>query len=122
MTASQLKEETNNMKHKFIALIAIFIIIGASSARAEEEYDFTANDKFTRSVANIATFYLEVPASVYKATVDENPIIGLFYGLSVGAAKGVARLAVGIIELGTFPFEPYTPLMEPEFLILERKK
>ena len=110
------------MKKTAILLILAFLInISAPLSMAQEDEDaLTANDKFTRSVVNIATFYLEVPMSVYKTSKDENPVTGILYGLTLGVAKGLVRLAVGVIELGTFPFEPYEPLLEPEFLMFER--
>ncbi len=108
---------------KIILLLSITVLLNSAAAicSAEElEEDFSANDKFTRSVVNIATFYLEVPRTVYETTKDENLVTGVLYGLPLGFAKGLVRFAVGVIELGTFPFEPFEPLLEPEFLILER--
>ena len=110
------------MRRLFTYLSIFLVLLNAMAAWAEEGYEFTANDKFTRSVVNIATFYLEAPIVVYETSVNENPIAGILYGLPVGVAKSALRLAVGAIELGTFPFEPYAPLMEPEFLLFERKE
>ena len=109
---------------KLILFLSIAFLAAATplicSAQEELDEDFSSNDKFTRSVVNIATFYLEVPKAIYETSKDENPITGVLYGLPLGVGKSVVRFAVGVIELGTFPFEPFEPLLEPEFLILER--
>ncbi|MEE8359574.1 MAG: exosortase system-associated protein, TIGR04073 family [Candidatus Omnitrophota bacterium] len=104
-----------------LLFLAVFLNSAVTICSAEElEKDFSANDKFTRSVVNIATFYLEVPRTVYETTKDKNLVTGVLYGLPLGFAKGLVRFAVGVVELGTFPFEPFEPLLEPEFLLLER--
>lgn len=107
-----------------IAMLLLFTIILNNnislSFAGEEEDEYTANDKFTRGAVNMATFYLEVPKTIYDTSVEENPITGLLYGLPMGFAKGLVRFAIGVVELGTFPFEPYGPLIEPEFLMLEK--
>lgn len=112
------------MKRILAIFIVSSIILHGAVIYAQEEDDmaeeFTANDKFTRGIVNIATCYLEVPMNVYETSKDENVVTGLLYGMTVGVAKSLVRLAIGAVELGTFPFEPYSPLMEPEYLILKK--
>ncbi|MFH1753352.1 MAG: exosortase system-associated protein, TIGR04073 family [Candidatus Omnitrophota bacterium] len=110
---------------KLFAVLFITLLLNSSAPissaqEAEAEEDFSASDKFTRSVVNIATFYLEVPKTVYETTRDENIVTGLLYGIPMGFAKGAIRLVSGVIEFGTFPLEPFEPILEPEFLLLER--
>jgi putative exosortase-associated protein (TIGR04073 family) len=106
-------------KNAILILCAIAIIaLCAKPCTAEDaDNDFTANDKFTRGIVNCTTFYLEVPMSVYKTTKEENPVTGVLFGLPAGIAKGLVRFGIGVVETLTFPFEPYAPLIEPEYLI-----
>ncbi len=110
---------------KKAALLLIFLLmlanIPAASADDNDAYEYTANDKLTRSMMNIVTFYLEAPITIYNTSVEENPITGLLYGLPLGGAKSAHRLIMGIVELGTFPFPPYEPMIEPECLLFKRK-
>ena len=58
----------------------------------------------------------EPPISVYEISKERNPLIGFFYGIPVGIGRGLFRASVGVVEIFTFPFEPYGPTVEPEFL------
>jgi len=115
------------MKGSVFFVLAIMLIFAAyvpvcgaaEEPGADEDKASTANDKFTRGVVNISTCYLEVPMTVYKTSKEENPITGVLFGIPAGIARGAVRLVVGVIELGTFPFQPYEPMLEPEYLIIK---
>lgn len=107
-----------------VVFLTISLFIGHSAVlnAAEEEREYTAFDKFSRGIFNVLTSPFEVPITVYDTSVEENPITGLLYGFPLGIAKGGIRLCIGAVEITTFPFPPYRPLFEPEFLLFQSKK
>lgn len=103
------------MKKYLLALgVAVFVLTGlVSSALAEEDNAFT---KFGRGMANIVIspgeFYTQ-PVLLSKNNASSTSIFG---GLLKGAAMFVAREAVGVYEVLTFPFplpKGYRPIIEP---------
>lgn len=109
------------LKKIFIPMILISIVLTTAPCFGQDdEIAYTANDKFIRGALNLTTWYLEAPMTAYEISVDENPLIGILYGLPVGVAKSIMRCIIGVVEISTFPFEPYEPILEPEFLIIKR--
>lgn len=101
--------------------IAIFLVIllcaGQTMAlyAAEPGREYTAFDKFSRSIFNVFTSYLEIPFTVFKVSVEKNPLEGVLYGLPLGVGKSIIRFGTGLVELTMFPYPPYEPLYEPEY-------
>ena len=119
------KRGDSNMKTGFIFLVlGLLLIHNTAPCVALDDkggYQYTANDKLTRGISNFGTFFLELPIAVYKTSVEENPLMGLTYGMALGFTKSALRLTASVIEVATFPFEPYEPMIEPEFLLFKRK-
>jgi putative exosortase-associated protein (TIGR04073 family) len=101
---------------KLIVGLLIFILVAGLSSYAFAENAFT---KLGRGLVNTATGWLEVPKKVYDTSKDENVLVGITVGTAKGVGWGIARTAVGIYEIVTFPFpipEGYEPIIEPEYV------
>lgn len=110
------------MKRMALFLIPLFFISTCIiSAAEEDEYEYTSYDKFTRGIFNSITFPLEIPITIHNISVEKNPLIGILFGLPVGIGKSVIRMCIGLVEFTTFPFEPYEPIIEPEYLFKKSK-
>lgn len=106
---------------KMVVSILIFIIFASHAmvlCAAEPEQEYTAHDKFARGIFNLVTFLFEVPITVHEVSVNENPVMGLLYGLPLGIGKSIVRLLVGVVEAATAPMPPYKPVLEPEYLLI----
>lgn len=78
--------------------------------------------KLGRGVANTLTGVVEIPRHIYLISKEENPLLGMTWGLVKGAAVGLLRTACGIYETITFPIPApadYEPMIEPEFVFEE---
>jgi len=79
-------------------------------------YNKTPINKIGRGVANIATFYLEVPASMFQVSKDKGELLGLTLGFFQGMFTSLLRLTVGVYDTVTFVIPSYSkPLMSPEY-------
>ena len=98
-------------------LLIICLILSFSSIAKAENNAFT---KLGRGAANTLTGWLEVPKNVYVTSSEKNPLMGISYGLLKGLGLGIARTAVGLYEVITFPFPlpaDYEPIMAPEYVL-----
>jgi putative exosortase-associated protein (TIGR04073 family) len=82
-------------------------------------YEKTPLNKLERGILNIATFYLEIPASEYRVTKDKD---NAFFGATMGTVQGVFtalfRGLTGVLDTVTFLVPPYNkPLMVPEYAV-----
>lgn len=113
------------MNMKKMAIFLIFLLSISHSAilnAAEIEKEYSASGKFTRGIFNIITFPFELPVTIYKTSTEQNILAGLLYGIPAGLGRGAIRMCAGLVEFTTFPFPPYEPIIEPEFLFIEKKE
>ncbi len=112
------------MKRLIIFLIiASFINCGMLSYTAEgNESEYTGQDKFSRGIFNVLTWPFELPITIYEYSVEENPLVGVLYGVPVGIGRAVVRMVTGLVELITFAQPPYGPMVEPEYLFIKKEK
>lgn len=83
---------------------------------AEMHYNKTPINKFGRGMANIATFYLEVPASMFKVSQEKGELLGFTVGFFQGIFTSLLRLTTGLYDTVTFVIPSYSkPLMQPEY-------
>lgn len=78
--------------------------------------------KLGRGLANAVTGVVEIPKKVILISKNDNPALGLTWGLVKGAAVGLLRTAVGVYETVTFPIPApadYEPMIQPEFVFQE---
>jgi len=101
------------------AILAILIIMGAGTAYSDSlDGEYTAQDKFTRGIVNLFTCWIEMPLSIHEVSVNENPVMGVLYGIPLGLGKTAVRLGTAALELVTFPLPPFEPMIDPEYLVL----
>jgi putative exosortase-associated protein (TIGR04073 family) len=104
------------MKKYLLAFgVIAFILINLvpMSPAAEEDNAFT---KFGRGMANIATSPGELYTQPLLLSKNNDVATALFGGLLKGAGMFIAREAVGVYEVVTFPFpmpKGYRPLIQP---------
>ncbi len=113
-------------------LMALVGLLAAATACAAEEKnppptdrvdDFfirhnlhPAAQKLGRGIGNIATGWMEIPATMEKRYTPQDAPTAIFTGLTYGLLKGVARTAVGVYETVTcaIPYpENYAPILPP---------
>ncbi|HYB73029.1 MAG TPA: exosortase system-associated protein, TIGR04073 family [Candidatus Sulfotelmatobacter sp.] len=104
-------------KQIIVGLAVLTAALTAAPAFAAEGPDHVGNpgEKLARGVVNITTGWVEVPKETALGVQEAGPP-GLIGGLLKGVALGVARTAVGGLEVGTF-FLPiphgYEPILKP---------
>jgi putative exosortase-associated protein (TIGR04073 family) len=105
------------------AILAILLIVGAGTACSDTlDGEYTAQDKFTRSIVNFFTCWMEIPLSVHEVSVNENPVMGVLYGIPLGLGKAAVRIGTAALEFVTFPVPPFEPMVDPEYLVLGTNK
>jgi putative exosortase-associated protein (TIGR04073 family) len=116
-----------------VSLVICFIMIvlfGSSNAYSSDiqgspapfnsgnmGYETTPVHKLGRGVANILTFYLEIPASELRAGECHHDTFAAFLtGTFQGIFTALYRGLTGVCDVITFFAPPYDkPLMEPEY-------
>ena len=62
--------------------------------------------KAGRGIVNILTCWIEIPKNLHLGTQEENPLVGVGWGLLKGTGLAATRLLIGAYETVTFPI-PY---------------
>lgn len=73
-------------------------------------------EKLGRGLANVATGWLEVPATIEQRYHEDDPAATMISGAFIGVFKAIGRTAVGAFETVTFllPIPPdYGPILPP---------
>lgn len=89
----------------FLALAALAAVFTSGCAGPEEKLGRGMSNTF--EVARMG----EVRRSVEQAAIFESPSAGYTVGLVRGVDRTVARTAMGIYEIATFPLPPYQPVL-----------
>ena len=76
-----------------------------------------AERKLGRGILNLSEFTRlgEIQRSVEQTAIWDNPEKAYTSGLIRGINRSVARTAVGLYEIATFPFASYDPIFLPEY-------
>lgn len=81
-------------------------------------YSKTALNKLERGTANMATFWMELPASVARVSSESNPVMGATVGAVNGVFTSAIRGLTAIFDVATFMIPSYSkPVMKPEYAI-----
>lgn len=82
-------------------------------------YGKTPLNKLGRGVINVSTFYLEIPAAVFRVSDEtNNEILGVTLGTAEGLFTALLRGMVGLYDTVTFLIPSYSKtLMKPEYAI-----
>ncbi|NQT06766.1 MAG: exosortase system-associated protein, TIGR04073 family [Candidatus Omnitrophica bacterium] len=120
------------MKKAIICIISIFVLLYPTTAQAillsEETLSSTdiyeADDrpeftKLSRGLFNFVTAPLELFINMYEISKEEGVLKGILLGFPIGIARGIFRATAGLVEIATFPFDPYGPIIKPEYLLLD---
>lgn len=92
------------MRLRSMAVLAA--ALGVAGGIAEPAWAQDPIHKMGRGVVNVLTGWIELPKQVHLGSQEENPIVGLGWGLFRGASLTVLRAGVGLFETLTFPL-PY---------------
>jgi len=102
------------------ALLGFLVLSALPVWAATEAKSYTWKDKLKRGALNIISCPVEVARNIHTTTEEKNLLVGWTVGLLKGLGEGVVRLAVGVIDVVTFPFDfPDSnkgPLIDPEFV------
>ncbi len=118
------------MKKYFLILcLIIFAFLAPSNVYSAESetavnvtdlgYERTPFNKLARGVLNLATFVVEIPASIIRVSKEKD---NAFLGGTVGAVQGLVtallRGLTGVFDTTTFIIPPYDKtLLEPEYAV-----
>jgi putative exosortase-associated protein (TIGR04073 family) len=81
-------------------------------------YSKTALNKLERGSANMATFWMELPASVARVSNESNPVMGVTVGAVNGVFTSAIRGLTAVFDVATFMIPPYSkPVMKPEYAL-----
>jgi putative exosortase-associated protein (TIGR04073 family) len=81
-------------------------------------YGKTALNKLERGSMNMATFWMELPASVARVSSESNPVLGVTVGAVNGVFTSAIRGLTAIFDVTTFMIPSYSkPVMKPEYAI-----
>lgn len=100
-------------------LIVLLIRFATVALAGEEPIAGTAAQKAVRGLGNAALGVpLEIPKTVYYATLEDGPVYGLTVGVLEGLSWGIARTLTGVYEIVTFPFpipDAYRSIYQPQY-------
>lgn len=101
------------------ALVVLLIRFATVALAGEEPVAGTAAQKAVRGLGNAALGVpLEIPKTVYYATLEDGPVYGLTVGVLEGLSWGIARTLTGVYEIVTFPFpipDEYRSIYQPQY-------
>ena len=91
----------------FLSLLVV-VLIAAGCAGPEQ--------KLGRGIRNVTEFGRmgEIRRSMEQSAIWEGPDVAYTTGFIHGLNRSVARTAVGVYEIATFPFPDYDPVFFPE--------
>ncbi|MEY4959882.1 MAG: hypothetical protein RL610_61 [Pseudomonadota bacterium] len=99
---------------KSLLLLSSLLLFTPQVSMAES-YRIGAGEKFLSGIANVATGVLELPKTMILTSQREN----IFYGMSIGMAKGVMHMAgrtlIGALNVATFLL-PTDPWVDPQYI------
>lgn len=110
------------MKTSIVISVLLLCLITAGGSAYAEEKEYKPVDKLSRGLFNSFTFLFEIPYNIYKTSVEKDPLTGILYGLPLGVGKSAIRAVVSLVDITTFPFPPYEPLIEPETFFSHKKE
>ena len=97
-----------------IALLVLLLATGLYPAPAHAANVFT---KLGRGVANTATGWVELPASIGEKKREGTAVLWLVTGTVEGLIKAVTRTFYGVWDIVSCPIPPYDgPLLDPPTL------
>lgn len=100
-----------------VAVLLLAFSVAAYVASPAAGKDQNAGTKLIRGFTNLVGCWLEVPKQIYLTSKEDNPYVGLTYGLVKGLGYGLYRGAAGIFETVTFVIPPYDKiLIDPELV------
>lgn len=77
---------------------AALLVAGAGPVWAQDPIH-----KAGRGMANVLTCWIELPKNIQLGTQEDNPFLGVGWGVIKGVGLGATRLVVGAYEAVTFP-------------------
>ena len=105
------------MKRNIALLLVVLFVLNLASPA----YCDNALTKLCRGICNIITAPLEIPNRVGKVRDSSGLYSACTYGFIQGVVMMGLRMAVGMVEVGTFPLpnpEKYRPVLtDPEYFI-----
>ena len=114
------------------AVVAVSVVCAgnASAASNEPQWLMRPVEKLGRGIANVAFCFLEMPMQWVEVSREDGNIAGLTKGTLKGVCYVVARLAVGVVDVVTFPCPlpdcpdypedagwGYGPIMRPAWVV-----
>ena len=114
------------------AVVAVSVICAGSANAASNEPQWLMRpvEKLGRGIANVAFSFLELPMQWVEVSREDGNIAGLTKGTLKGVCYVVARIAVGVVDVVTFPCPlpdcpdypedagwGYGPIMRPAWVV-----
>ncbi|MDD5034312.1 MAG: exosortase system-associated protein, TIGR04073 family [Methylococcaceae bacterium] len=105
------------------AIFAATLLTGLSTAtyanhhaeRPSQGYPSAIAEKLGGGVVNAATGWVEIPHTLYAASNQDGPALGLTLGFFKGVVHTLGRSLNGVMDIVTFPI-PSKPMINPHFV------
>ena len=108
--------------HKRVSVCCFLVLASLLSVGSRPAWAQDPIHKAGRGVVNILTGWLEVPKHFSLGKEEENPFLGMAWGVVKGTGLGLTRMVVGAYETVTFlipyPHEyasPYEAMELPDY-------
>jgi len=103
-----------------LSLTALVFLLSLPALAADTDQPPSGHNalrKLGRGCANVLFGAVELPNQITKANAEHGGAAGFTYGLGKGLVRWLAREAIGVYEILTFPLpvRGYKPVMKPEF-------
>lgn len=103
-------------------IMASLVVVAGMSLASSDAWAQDPIHKVGRGIVNVLTSWIEIPKNLHLGTQEENPLVGVGWGILKGCGLAVTRLVVGAYETVTFPIpypkgyaSPYEGLELPDY-------
>jgi putative exosortase-associated protein (TIGR04073 family) len=122
-----MKRRGKMRKFMFLTALALVCVMGMAVNGYADQYDLdeginveTINyensplGKIGRGLINLATCWVEIPASMCRVSKKNDPAVGISLGTAEGVCNTLLRGATGVYDTVTFVVPEYDkPVMQP---------
>jgi putative exosortase-associated protein (TIGR04073 family) len=131
-----MKRRGKMRKFMFLTALALVCVMGMAVNGYADQYDLdeginveTINyensplGKIGRGLINLATCWVEIPASMCRVSKKNDPAVGISLGTAEGVCNTLLRGATGVYDTVTFVVPEYDkPVMQPEYALTSADK
>lgn len=111
-----------NMPQRMPSHVKMLVIVASVMSLSRPVWAQDPIHKAGRGVTNLLTGWLEIPKNFSQGKEEENPFLGMAWGVVKGSGLALTRMVVGAYETVTFPIpyphdyaSPYEAMELPDY-------